>query len=229
MERSDARVVIASYDRELAAALPRGGLVLASPPVLLEPDDVRAEELEADLVVLDAGPSGAGLCGELRARGWRVPILLVLGRDDPASRVAALEAGADDCLGRPFAPRELAARASALLRRVPEKAQLRFADLLYDLAKREVRRGERQLDLTATEARLLELFLRNPRQVLPRELILERVWGGTAIGSNALEVYVGYLRRKLELAGEPRLLHTVRGVGYILEVRAHPPSARRRT
>jgi two-component system response regulator MprA len=185
---------------------------------VLDPDGLPATELEADAVVLDAGLRSLELCRELRASYERA-ILLLLPRDDVPTRIAALEAGADDCLGKPAAPDELAARVRALVRRAPIRSRLEFGDVVYDLARREAHRRGRPLDLTATESRLLELFLRNPRQVLPRELILERVWARSGAGASALEVYVGYLRRKLEQEGEPRLLHTARGVGYVLSDR----------
>ena len=212
----EARVVLATYDDRLVVALREGGLLLAPPPQVVEPRALTTGVPGADAVVLDAGREGAELCRGLRASGYEGAVLLLLPRDDVAGRVAALDAGADDCLGRPIAPGELAARVRALVRRAPAAARLTFLDLDYDLSKREARRGDRLLELTATETRLLELFLRNAGQVLPRRLILERVWGGSGAGSNALEVYVGYLRRKLEAGGEPRLLHTARGVGYVL-------------
>jgi two-component system, OmpR family, response regulator MprA len=168
-------------------------------------------------VVLDAGPGSVQICGVLRAGGLGAPILVLLPRDDVALRVAALDAGADDCLGKPAEPRELAARCRALLRRRSGRpSRLSFLDLVYDVDRHEAHRAGRLVDLTATEARLLELFLRNPRQVLPRDLILERVWSGRCPESSALDVYVGYLRRKLEQQGEPRLLQPVRGLGYVL-------------
>ena len=156
----------------------------------------------------------------VRAAGDRVPILMLTARDAVSDRVAGLDAGADDYLVKPFALEELLARVRALLRRTVNgdpHGVLRFADLSLDPATREVRRADREVELTRTEFLLLELFLLNPRQVLPRALIFDRVWGyDFGPTSNSLEVYVGYLRRKLEAGGEPRLLHTVRGVGYAL-------------
>jgi two-component system response regulator MprA len=143
---------------------------------------------------------------------------MLTARAEVADRVAGLDAGADDYVVKPFALEELLARLRALLRRTAEGVEvLRFSDLALDPATREVFRGERPVELTRTEFALLELFLRNPRQVLTRSLIFERVWGydfGPA--SNSLDVYIGYLRRKTEAGGEPRLIHTVRGVGYAL-------------
>jgi len=152
-----------------------------------------------------------------------VPILVLTARDAVGDRVEGLDAGADDYLTKPFALEELLARLRALLRRSlpsdpddPDE-RLAFADLSMDLATREVRRGARSIELTRTEFSLLELFLRRPRRVLDRSFILEEVWGfDFPTTANSLEVYVGYVRRKLEAEGEPRLLHTVRGVGYVL-------------
>jgi two-component system response regulator MprA len=158
----------------------------------------------------------------LRSVGNHVPILVLTARDAVGDRVEGLDAGADDYLTKPFALDELLARIRALLRRVsPETAEvderLEFADLTMELASREVRRGDRAMTLTRTEFALLELFLRRPRRVLERSFILEEVWGfDFPTTANSLEVYVGYLRRKTEAEGEPRLLHTVRGVGYVL-------------
>jgi len=158
----------------------------------------------------------------LRSAGHDVPILVLTARDAVGDRVEGLDAGADDYLTKPFALAELLARLRALMRRTvqPEDADevLGFADLSMDVATREVRRGERQIELTRTEFTLLEMFLRRPRRVLERSFILEEVWGyDFPTTANSLEVYVGYLRRKTEAEGEPRLIHTVRGVGYVLK------------
>jgi two-component system response regulator MprA len=172
------------------------------------------------LDVLMPGLDGLEVCRRMRDIGDRTPVLMLTARDQVGDRVAGLEAGADDYLSKPFALEELLARVRALLRRSGwsgEDEVLRFDDLELDPQSHEVRRGERLMDLTRTEFLLLELFLHHPRQVLTRGQIFDRVWGydfGPA--SNSLEVYVGYLRRKTEAAGEPRLLHTVRGVGYVL-------------
>jgi two-component system response regulator MprA len=158
----------------------------------------------------------------LRSVGNDVPILVLTARDAVGDRVEGLDAGADDYLTKPFALEELLARLRALLRRAtPEEPDgdevLTFGDLRMDLASREVQRGARGIDLTRTEFALLELFLRRPRRVLERSYILEEVWGfDFPTTANSLEVYVGYLRRKTEADGEPRLIHTVRGVGYVL-------------
>jgi two-component system response regulator MprA len=182
-------------------------------------------ERRPDAIVLDvAMPDVDGLevCRRLRAAGDRTPVLMLTARDAVDDRVAGLDAGADDYLVKPFALRELQARLRALLRRT-ESARggvLRFADLELDAVAREVRRGERAIDLSRTEFNLLELFLQHPRQVLTRSQIFERVWGyDFGSTSNALGVYIGYLRRKTEAGGEPRLLHTVRGIGYVLRDR----------
>jgi two-component system, OmpR family, response regulator MprA len=155
-----------------------------------------------------------------------VPILMLTARDAVADRVAGLDAGADDYLPKPFALEELLARLRALLRRSTaasnENGVLRFADLTIDPGTREVHRGNRLIRLTRTEYSLLELFILHPRQVLSRDRILEEVWGyDFPTTANSLEVYIGYLRRKTESEGEPRLIHTMRGVGYVL--RDSPP------
>jgi two-component system response regulator MprA len=177
----------------------------------------------ADAVLLDVlmpGLDGLEVCRRLRDTGDRTPVLMLTARDGVGERVAGLEAGADDYLPKPFALEELLARLRALLRRCgweQDRQTLRFDDLELDPVGHEVHRGGRSIELTRTEFLLLELFLLHPRQVLTREQIFDGVWGydfGPA--SNSLEVYVGYLRRKTEAAGEPRLLHTVRGFGYVL-------------
>jgi two-component system, OmpR family, response regulator MprA len=177
----------------------------------------------ADAVVLDVlmpEVDGLEVCRRLRAAGDRVPVLMLTAREAVEDRVAGLDAGADDYLVKPFALEELLARLRALLRRSSNgdgESELRFDGVTLDLAMREVRVEGRSVELTKTEFLLFELFMRNPRQVLTRSLINERVWGydfGPA--SNSLGVYIGYLRRKLEQGGQPRLIHTVRGVGYIL-------------
>ena len=177
-----------------------------------------------DAVVLDLlmpRVDGLELCRRMRRRGDRTPVLMLTARDAVSDRVAGLDAGADDYLVKPFALEELLARVRALLRRaVPDgdPRPLRFADLVLDAGSREVRRADRLIELTRTEFSLLELFLRHPRQVLTRSVIFDNVWGyDFGPRSNSLEVYMGYLRRKTEAAGERRLLHTVRGVGYVLK------------
>ena len=182
-------------------------------------------ERSPDAIVLDvAMPNVDGLevCRRLRAAGDRTPVLMLTARDAVDDRVAGLDAGADDYLVKPFALRELQARLRALLRRTEaaRSGVLRFADLELDPAAREVRRGARVIELSRTEFNLLEQFLEHPRHVLTRSQIFERVWGyDFGATSNALGVYMGYLRRKTEAGGEPRLLHTVRGIGYVLRDR----------
>jgi two-component system response regulator MprA len=174
-----------------------------------------------DLVILDwmlPGLDGLEVCRRLRAAG-PTPILMLTARESVSDRVLGLDAGADDYLVKPFEFDELVARVRALLRRArPEAADLlTFADLRLDTGTHQAYRGERPIELTAKEYELLDLFLRHPRQVLTREVIFDRVWGYDFGGeSNIIEVYVRYLRQKTEAAGEPRLLHTVRGVGYVL-------------
>jgi two-component system, OmpR family, response regulator MprA len=183
----------------------------------------RLRASSPDAVVLDVlmpGIDGLEVCRRLRAARDRTPVLMLTARESVSDRVAGLDAGADDYLVKPFALEELLARLRALLRRSgaeDDGAILRLADLELDPVRYQARRGGRELELTRTEFQLLELFLRNPRQVLTRSLIFERVWGyDFGPSSNSLEVYIGYLRRKTEAGGEPRLIHTVRGVGYAL-------------
>jgi len=171
------------------------------------------------LDVLMPRVDGLEVARRLRAKGMRTPILMLTARDEVQDRVAGLDAGADDYVVKPFALEELLARVRALLRRTDAGSGdvLRYADLELDPRSREVRRGGEPLELTRTEFSLLELFMLNPRQVLTRSVIFERVWGyDFGYGSNSLDVYIGYLRRKTELGGRPRLIQTVRGVGYAL-------------
>jgi two-component system response regulator MprA len=163
---------------------------------------------------------GLEVTRRLRAAGDNVPVLLLTAKDAVVDRVAGLKTGADDYLVKPFAPEELLARVEALLRRAqPERNEvLRYVDVELDTGTRIAHRGTREIELSPTEFELLSLFLHRPRQVLTRDVILDRVWGLDFEGSsNVLEVYVGYLRAKLEAAGEPRLIHTIRGVGYVLK------------
>ena len=182
----------------------------------------RAQSPDALILdVLMPGIDGLEVCRRLRGAGNSVPVLMLTARTEVDSRVAGLDAGADDYLPKPFALAELLARLRALLRRAGSDDGgadvLRFSDLQLDLGTREVRRGDAAIDLTRTEFALLELFLRNPRQVLTRSIIFERVWGyDFGPTSNSLDVYIGYLRRKTEDGGGSRLIHTVRGVGYAL-------------
>jgi two-component system response regulator MprA len=179
-------------------------------------------EAQPDAVILDVlmpGIDGLEVSRTLRRSGNRVPVLMLTARAEVGDRVAGLDAGADDYLTKPFALEELLARLRALLRRTADGSgeALRFADLELDPRTREVRRGAEAIELTRTEFSLLELFMLNPRQVLTRSVIFERVWGyDFGYGSNSLDVYIGYLRRKTEAGGKPRLIHTVRGVGYAL-------------
>ena len=177
---------------------------------------------QPDAVVLDLlmpGVDGLEVCRHVRRTGSTLPVLMLTARDAVGDRVAGLDAGADDYVVKPFALEELLARVRAMLRRAapgPDEL-LRFADVELSPSRREVTRGDRPIELTRTEFNLLELFLRNPRQVLTRSVIFERVWGyDFGFASNSLDVYIGYLRRKTEAGGEPRLIHTVRGVGYAL-------------
>ena len=177
---------------------------------------------EPDAVILDVlmpGVDGLEVCRRLRSAGSTLPVLMLTARTEVEDRVAGLDAGADDYVTKPFALEELLARTRALLRRASDESgeALRFADLELDPGTREVRRGDRLIELTRTEFSLLELFMRNPRQVLTRSVIFERVWGyDFGFASNSLDVYIGYLRRKTEASDEPRLIQTVRGVGYAL-------------
>ncbi len=220
------RLLVVDDDPALARTL-RRALGVEGYEVETAQDGVEAlQRLVADpydALVLDVSMprlDGLALCRLLRDRRDHTPVLMLTAREAIADRVAGLDAGADDYLVKPFALDELNARVRALLRRTangeaPE--QLAYGELRLDLATFRAHRGDRLLELTRTEQRLLELFLRNPEQVLPRDVIYERVWGhDISETSNSLDVYVGYLRRKTEDAGEPRLIHTVRGVGFML-------------
>ncbi|HEY7347130.1 MAG TPA: response regulator transcription factor [Ktedonobacterales bacterium] len=183
----------------------------------------RTLERPPDLIVLDIllpGLDGLEVARRLREAGDNVPILMLTARDAVANRVEGLTVGADDYLVKPFAPEELVARVKALLRRSQAERHevLRYADVELDTGTRLAHRGAREIELSPTEYELLFLFLRRPRQVLTREIIMDRIWGLDFEGSsNILEVYVGYLRAKLESEGEPRLIHTIRGVGYVFK------------
>jgi two-component system response regulator MprA len=183
----------------------------------------RVARARPDAVILDVSMpqmSGLEVCRRMRANGDRTPVLMLTARDQVTDRVAGLDAGADDYLVKPFALEELLARLRALLRRTTPDADegvLRFADLTLDPTTYEARRGDRVIETTRTEYLLLELLMRHPRQVLTRATIFERVWGyDFGYASNSLDVYIGYLRRKTEADGEPRLIHTKRGIGYVL-------------
>jgi two-component system response regulator MprA len=183
----------------------------------------RMDATPFDAVVLDLlmpGVDGIAVCRTLRASGNRVPILMLTAREAVADRVAGLEAGADDYLVKPFALEELLARVRALIRRVMPGAGervLTFADVSLDPKTLEVHRGDRAIELPRMQYLLLELFMLNPRQVLPRSLVYERVWGyDFGPTSNTLDVHLSQLRQKLEQSGEPRLIHTIRAMGYIL-------------
>jgi two-component system response regulator MprA len=223
------RVLVVDDDRAVRESL-RRSLEFNGYDVSLAGDGAEALATIAgsspDAVVIDVMMprlDGIETTRALRAAGNDLPILVLTARDSVGDRVEGLDAGADDYLTKPFALEELLARLRALLRRVApaadeESEQLTFTDLTMDLATREVRRGGRAIELTRTEFALLEMFLRRPRRVLERSFILEEVWGyDFPTTANSLEVYVGYLRRKTEAEGEPRLLHTVRGVGYVLK------------
>jgi len=220
------RVLVVDDEPAVRRALERA-LKLDSYEVELAADGEEAldrlVQSEIDAVILDiAMPrlDGLEVCRRMRTAGDRTPVLMLTARDAIDDRVEGLDVGADDYMVKPFALRELQARLRALLRRTGDGAGgevLRYADLVLDPVAHEVRRGDRLIDLSKTEFSLLELFMQHPRQVLSRSAIFEHVWGyDFGPTSNALGVYMGYLRRKTEEGGEPRLLHTIRGVGYVL-------------
>jgi two-component system response regulator MprA len=218
------RILVVDDDPAVTDFL-RRGLSYEGYSVQVAPDGpaglAAAREKAPDMVILDVmmpGMDGLEVCRRLKA-GGDLPVLMLTARDSVADRVEGLETGADDYLVKPFAFEELLARIHALLRRHEREApeMLRYSDLSLDTAERVARRGRRQIELSATEYNLLNLFMRRPRHVLTRDRIMESVWGYDFDGeSNVLEVYVRYLRRKLEADGEPRLIHTMRGSGYVL-------------
>ncbi|OBF94106.1 DNA-binding response regulator [Mycobacterium sp. 852014-52450_SCH5900713] len=228
------RILVVDDDRAVRESL-RRSLSFNGYSVELAHDGLEALDMIAsdrpDALVLDVMMprlDGLEVCRQLRSTGDDLPILVLTARDSVSERVAGLDAGADDYLPKPFALEELLARMRALLRRTKpddddaESVPMQFSDLTLDPVTREVTRGQRQISLTRTEFALLEMLIANPRRVLTRSRILEEVWGfDFPTSGNALEVYVGYLRRKTEADGEPRLIHTVRGVGYVL--RETPP------
>jgi two-component system, OmpR family, response regulator MprA len=222
------QVLVVDDDPQLREALTRA-LELDSYRVSTASNGMKALEAVSqhrpDVMVLDVMMpyvGGLDVCRTLRGKKDKLPILVLTARDEVGDRVAGLDAGADDYLTKPFALEELRARLRALLRRTaPEDgddaAILDYEDIVLDPAAHTARRGDRAIDLTRTEFALLELLLRNAGRPLPRETIMDRVWGWESEPtSNSLEVFVGYLRRKTEAGGEPRLIHTVRGVGYVL-------------
>jgi two-component system response regulator MprA len=220
------KILVVDDERAVRDAL-RRALELQGYEVDLAADGAEAlARLEADghpdAVVLDIlmpGIDGLEVCRRIRRGGDAVPVLMLTARDAVGDRVEGLDAGADDYLVKPFALEELLARVRALIRRGTPSVDgvLRFGDLELDPGTREVRRGDDPIELTRTEFNLLELFLTNPKQVLTRSIIFERVWGyDFGFASNSLDVYIGYLRRKTEAGGKPRLIQTVRGVGYAL-------------
>jgi two-component system response regulator MprA len=218
------KVLVVDDEPSVRSALKRA-LALERYDVALAEDGQQALDTLAegvvDAIVLDVvmpRVDGLEVCRRLRAAGDRTPVLMLTARDAIDDRVDGLDAGADDYLVKPFALRELNARLRALLRRVePGGPTLAFGDLVLDSSAHEVRRGARKIELSRTEFSLLQLFLEHPRQVLTRSVLFERVWGyDFGATSNALGVYIGYLRRKTEAGGERRLLHTVRGIGYAL-------------
>jgi two-component system response regulator MprA len=227
VHRSPNRLLVVDDDPALARTL-RRALGIEGYDVECAGDGAEALQrlsgCRFDAVVLDVSMprlDGLAVCRRMRERRDRTPVLMLTARDAVGDRVSGLDAGADDYLVKPFALDELNARVRALLRRSAgddERGErLAYLDLTLDLATLRAHRGERELELTRTEQRLLELLLRNPDQVLPRDMIYERVWGhDISATSNSLDVYVGYLRRKTEEGGEPRLIHTVRGVGFML-------------
>ena len=222
------RILVVDDDRAVRESL-RRSLTFNGYTVDTAGDGLEALEKviadRPDMLLLDVMMprlDGLEVCRRLRSAGDDLPILVLTARDSVSERVSGLDAGADDYLPKPFALEELLARVRALLRRTSRDEEegseaVSFADLTLDPVTREVTRGDRQISLTRTEFALMEMLMANPKRVLTRSRILEEVWGyDFPTSGNALEVYIGYLRRKTEADGEPRLIHTVRGVGYVL-------------
>ncbi|MEZ5281058.1 MAG: response regulator transcription factor [Acidimicrobiales bacterium] len=220
------KILVVDDDRGVRTSLERA-LIFEGYVVDTASDGVKAlDQLDESIsaMVLDVSmPNMDGLevCRRVRASGADLPILVLTARHTTSDRVAGLDAGADDYLVKPFALEELLARVRALLRRVDKRStesdELAFGDMRLDRGTRMVHRGDRRIDLTRTEFALLELLMERPGQVLTRDQIYEHVWGyDSSTSSNSLEVYIGYLRRKTEEGGEPRLVHTVRGIGYVV-------------
>jgi len=225
------KILVVDDDQAVRESL-RRSLIFNGYTVVLARDGQEALDSIAterpDMAILDVMMpkiDGLQVCRQLRSQGNELPILLLTARDSVSERVAGLDAGADDYLAKPFALEEMLARTRSLIRRASRPATtsndspgyLSFEDLTMNPETRDVKRGDRQISLTRTEFALLELLMRNPRKVLNRSTILEDVWGyDFPTSGNALEVYIGYLRRKTEAGGESRLIHTVRGVGYTL-------------
>lgn len=226
------KILVADDEQAVRESLRRSLRFNGYDVVLAEDGEDALDQIgieQPDLTILDLMMpklDGLGVCRTLRSSGYDGPILMLTARDGVADRVAGLDAGADDYLPKPFALEELLARVGSLLRRArtearnterDDKTKLQFEDLTMDTSTRDVTRAGRAISLTRTEFALLHLLMQNPRHVLDRQTILEEVWGyDFPTSGNALEVYIGYLRRKTEAGGESRLIHTVRGVGYVL-------------
>jgi two-component system response regulator MprA len=227
VQRTSHKLLVVDDDPALSRTLRRALAIEGYEVECAGDGDEALQRLAAarfDAVVLDVAMprlDGLAVCRRMREHRDRTPVLMLTARDAVGDRVTGLDAGADDYLVKPFALDELNARVRALLRRAApggeDGERLAYDDLELDLASLRARRGERTMELTRTELRLLELLLRNPDQVLPRDMIYERIWGhDISATSNSLDVYVGYLRRKTEEGGEARLIRTVRGVGFML-------------
>ncbi|MCC6790477.1 MAG: response regulator transcription factor [Thermomicrobiales bacterium] len=226
MTRPGTRILLVEDDRSISRLLQ---LELEHREIVVEPvfDGSAAlpalERFAPDAIVLDIllpGMDGERVLQEIRRRGYRTPVIMLTARDKQHDKVRNLDSGADDYLTKPFDIEELLARLRAVMRRVERDEVLRAGDLEIDVAARQVRRGARTIDLTAREYDLLEYLARNARRVLPRDLILEQVWSATPDADpNVVDVYIGYLRRKIDLPGEQRLIHTIRGVGFALRER----------